>query len=417
MGKLGPMFVKKVKFKNENAVDRHSDGDGLFLEVRANGKKYWRMAYRFAGKQKSITFGAYPAVSLDQARKLTLAAREELAVDIDPSMTKRITKAASKYAAENTFEVVAREMHTKDRSSWSDGYAEKWLRSFELHVFPALGRLPLTAITAPMILDTLRLVENKGTLDMAHRLRQNIGQVFRYGIQTGRCERDLTADLRGALKSHTVKHAAAILDPKEVGGLMRAIDGYTGTIHTRIALTLSALWFQRPGNIQQMQWCWVDFDKAVVAIPSVDMKRRKAQKINGRPHLVPLARQAIALLKEMHQFTGRGKYVFPSVRSNDRPMSENTINAALRRMGYTSDDMTAHGFRSLGETVMLNNIPGIGKDVIEAQLAHVKSGPLGDSYDRADYMAQRVMMMQTWADYLDKLRAGAEIIPFHRQAG
>ena len=413
---LSEVAVKNSKYSGKPAGDKLADGGGMYLLVKAGGK-YWRMDYRFADKRKTLALGVYPAVSLVQARKLTLAAREELAQGIDPSITKRIAKVASKHAAVNTFEAVAREKHAKDRGSWSDSYAEKWLRSFELHVFPALGRLPLSAITAPMILDTLRLVESKGTLDMAHRLRQNIGQVFRYGIQTGRCERDPASDLKGALKPHTVKHAAAILDTKEVGGLMRAIDGYTGTIHTRIALTLSALWFQRPGNIRALQWGWIDFDRAMLTIPAPDMKGTKAVKINGTPHLVPLARQAIALLKEMHQFTGRGKYVFPSVRSNDRPMSENTINAALRRMGYTTDDMTAHGFRSLGETVILNNIPGIPKDLIEAQLAHGKSGPLGAAYDRADYMVQRVTMMQTWADYLDKLRDGADIIPFHRRAG
>lgn len=268
-----------------------------------------------------------------------------------------------------------------------------------------------------MIMDTLRLVENRGTIDMAHRLRQIVGQVFRYGIQTGRCERDPASDLRGALKPHTVKHYAAVLDTKEVGGLMRAIDGYTGTVHTRVALALSALWFQRPKNIRALRWGWIDFDRAMLTIPAPDMKGTKAVKINGRPHFVPLAHQAITLLKEMQPYTGRGKYVFPSVRSNDRPMSGNTINAALRRMGYTSDDMTAHGFRALGRTVIGENLPDIHHDVVEAQLAHGKSGPLGAAYDRADYMAQRVRLMQTWADYLDKLRDGADIIPFHRQAG
>ena len=413
---LSEVTVKNSKYSGKPAGDKLADGGGMYLLVKAGGK-YWRMDYRFADKRKTLALGVYPAVSLVQARKLTLAAREELAQGIDPSITKRIAKVASKHAAVNTFEAVAREKHAKDRGSWSDSYAEKWLRSFELHVFPALGRLPLSAITAPMILDTLRLVESKGTLDMAHRLRQNIGQVFRYGIQTGRCERDPASDLKGALKPHTVKHAAAILDTKEVGGLMRAIDGYTGTVHTRVALALSALWFQRPGNIRALQWGWIDFDRAMLTIPAMDMKRTKAAKINGRPHFVPLAHQAIALLKEMQPYTGRGVYVFPSVRSNDRPMSENTINAALRRMGYTSDDMTAHGFRSLGRTVIGENLPDIPHDVVEAQLAHGKSGPLGAAYDRADYMQQRVMMMQTWADYLDKLCAGADIIPFHRQAG
>ena len=413
---LSEVTVKNSKYSGKPAGDKLADGGGMYLLVKAGGK-YWRMDYRFADKRKTLALGVYPAVSLAQARSARDKAREELAQGIDPSITKRIAKAASKHSAANTLEAVAREFYAKQQDTWSESHSGKWLRGLELHVFPALGRLPLSTITAPMIMDTLRLVENRGTIDMAHRLRQIVGQVFRYGIQTGRCERDPASDLKGALKPHTVKSAAAILDPKEVGGLMRAIDGYTGTVHTRVALALSALWFQRPGNIRALQWDWIEFDRAMLTIPSMDMKRTKSAKINGRPHLVPLARQAIALLKEMQPYTGRGMYVFPSVRSNDRPMSENTINAALRRMGYTSDDMTAHGFRSLGRTVIGENLPDIHHDVVEAQLAHGKSGPLGAAYDRADYMAQRVRMMQTWADYLDKLRAGADIIPFHRQAG
>ena len=413
---LSNTAVRNSKHSGKPAGDKLADGGGMYLLVKAGGK-YWRMDYRFAGKRKTLALGIYPAVSLAQARSARDKAREDLAADIDPSMSKRIAKVAMKHAAENTLEAVAREFHDKQKDAWSDGYAARWIRSFELHAFPALGRLPLSVITTPMIIDALRKVENTGATDMAHRMRQNIVQCFRYGVQTGRCERNPVDDLRGALKPHIVKHMAAITDPKEVGGLMRAIDSYSGTIHTKTALVLSALWFQRPGNIRQLQWAWIDFDKAMLTIPSMDMKRKIAAKINGRPHLVPLARQAIALLQEIQPYTGRGKYVFPSVRSNSRPMSDNTINAALRRMGYTSDDMTAHGFRSLGRTVIGENLPGIHHDVVEAQLAHGKSGPLGAAYDRAEYMAQRVKMMQVWADYLDKLRSGAEIIPFHRQAG
>ena len=413
---LSDVTVKNSKYSGKPAGDKLADGGGMYLLVKAGGK-YWRMDYRFADKRKTLALGVYPAVSLAQARSARDKAREELAQGIDPSITKRIAKAASKHSAANTLEAVAREFYAKQQDTWSESHSGKWLRGLELHVFPALGRLPLSTITAPMIMDTLRLVENRGTIDMAHRLRQIVGQVFRYGIQTGRCERDPASDLRGALKPHTVQHYAAVLDAKEVGGLMRAIDGYTGTVHTRVALALSALWFQRPGNIRALQWGWIDFDRAMLTIPAPDMKGTKAAKINGRPHFVPLARQSMELLKEMQPYTGRGMYVFPSVRSNDRPMSENTINAALRRMGYTSDDMTAHGFRSLGRTVIGENLPDIHHDVVEAQLAHGKSGPLGAAYDRAEYMSQRVRMMQTWADYLDKLRDGADIIPFHRQAG
>lgn len=415
MGKLADTFVRQVKHKGAAAGEKYSDGEGLYLLVKASGK-YWRMAYRFAGKQKTLALGVYPAVSLAQARKLVVQARESLAANLDPGMQKRIAKAELKHAAENTLEAVAREFHAKQKDIWSESHAHKWLRGLELHVFPLLGRLTLPSITAPMVMDALRRVEKTGAVDTAHRLRQIVGQVFRYGVQTGRCERDPTADLAGALKPQTVKHYAAILEPKQVGGFMRAIAAYDGTIHTRVALALSALLFQRPGNIRQLEWGWVDWDKAMLTIPAASMKRTKQGKINGRPHMVPLSRQAVALLQELHLYTGRGRYVFPSVRSSERPMSDNTINAALRRMGYTSDDMTAHGYRAMARTLLVEQLHGINPDVIEAQLAHGKKGPLGAAYDRAEYMAQRVALMQIWADYLDKLKAGAEIVPFVKRA-
>ena len=411
MGKLSDTFARQVKHKGSTAGEKYSDGDGLYLHVKAGGK-YWRMAYRFAGKQKTLALGIYPDVSLAQARKLTARAREDLAADIDPGMTRRITKAALKHATSNTLEAVALEFLDKQQELWSTTHASKWMGGLKLHVFPSLGRLPLPNITAPMVMDVLRRVEKAGTHDTAHRLRQTVGQVFRYGIQTGRCERDPVADLRGALKPVITKHYAAILEPRQAGGLMRAIDTYEGTIHTRVALALSALLFQRPGNIRHLQWGWIDLERAMLTIPAQDMKRTKAGKINGRPHLVPLAHQAIELLKQIQPITGNGLYVFPSVRSASRPMSENTINAAFRRMGYTREDMTAHGFRAMARTLLAEQLPDISPEVVEAQLAHQKSGPLGMAYDRAEYMVQRVHLMQTWADYLDRLRAGAEIIPF-----
>ncbi|MDB5741765.1 MAG: integrase [Polaromonas sp.] len=258
----------------------------------------------------------------------------------------------------------------------------------------------------------MRRVEKRGAIETAHTLRQTAGQVFLYGVQTGRCERSPALDLHGALKPVNVTHMAAILEPFKVGELMRAIAGYSGQPMTKAALALSALLFQRPGNIRQMEWAWVNVDDALLTIPSQDMKRRKHQKVNGRPHLVPLAPQALAYLAELRPLTGHGRYVFPSLRTGERPMSDITINAALRRMGFSQDEMSAHGFRATARTLMIERMPGISADVIEAQLAHGESGPLGMAYDRAEFMEQRRVMMLEWACYLDKLRSGAEVIQF-----
>jgi len=373
--------------------------------------KYWRMKYRFAGKEKLLAFGKYPDVSLAHARKACDKARDLLKNDIDPGAAKRLEKIALSVAAANTFEAVAREFHTMMVEQWSAIHAKRWIEGLEKDVFPYIGRMPIAAITAPVVLDTLRRVERRGAIETLHRLRQSVGQVFRYGIQTGRCERDPAADLRGALKQVTVKHMPAILEPHQVGELMRAIWAYQGQPCTKAALQLSALLFQRPGNIRAMEWAWIDFDGATLTIPAQAMKRRIAGKINGRAHLVPLAPQAVAILRELQPLTEGGRYVFPSLLTSERPMSENTMNAALQRMGYSRDMIVPHGFRSMARTLVVERL-GISADVAEAQLAHGKSGPLGEAYDRAQYMEQRKAMMRAWADYLDRLRIGGQVIPF-----
>jgi integrase len=403
--------VRTVKHSGRPVGDKHADVGGMYLLVKASGK-YWRMNYRFAGKQKTLALGVYPAVSLAKARKRCVEAQELLADGQDPSAVKRSKKHADAIASDNTFELVALEFLATKVDSWSPGYAEKWLRGMKKDLFPYVGKLPIATITPPMLLDALRKCEKRGAIESAHTLRQTAGQVFRYGIQTGRCESSPTSDLQGALKEVITKHMAAILDPVKVGELMRTIDAYKGQPTTRVALALSALLFQRPGNIRQMEWAWVDEEEAMLTIPSQDMKRRKNQKLNGRPHLVPLASQALAYLKELKPITGHGRYVFPSLLTGERPMSDNTVNVALRRMGYTKDEMSAHGFRATARTLMIERMPGISADVIEAQLAHEKSGPLGSAYDRAEFMEQRRAMMKTWADYLDKLRVGADVIQF-----
>ena len=412
---LTDTFIKNLKWAGAPAGEKHTDGQGLYLLVKATGK-YWRMNYRFAGKQKTLAIGVYPAVTLAKARQRRDKARELLADGIDPSKAKQVEKQAQVFAAANTFELVAREFLVTKTEAWTPMYAAKWLRGMTKDLFPYIGSLPLASITAPMLLDALRKCEKRGAIESAHTLRQTAGQVFRYGIQTGRCVSSPAADLQGALKPVNTKHLAAILEPVKVGELMRSIASYTGQPMTRAALVLSALLFQRPGNIRQMEWAWVNFDNAMLTIPSQDMKRRKHQKVNGRPHFVPLAPQALTALNEMQPLSGHGRYVFPSLLTGERPMSDNTVNSALRRMGYTNSEMTAHGFRATARTLMIERLPGVSADVIEAQLAHGKSGPLGSAYDRAEFMDQRRKMMVEWADYLDKLRIGAEVIQIRGSA-
>ena len=408
---LTDTFIKNAKHSGKPVGDKHSDGGGLYLHIKAAGK-YWRMAYRFAGKQKTLALGVYPAVTLAQARKARDDAKATIAQGLDPSTAKRAAKVAARSAAANTFEALAREFHATQAEGWSPDHAARWLRRMEKDLFPYIGHLAPASITAPVLLDVLRRVEGRGTVETAHILRQSAGQVFRYGIQTGRCERSPVPDLQGALKPVMVTHMAAVLEPVKVGELMRAIDGYTGQPITRAALQLSALLFQRPGNIRAMEWTWIDFDNAMLTIPAQAMKRKIHGKINGRPHFVPLAPQAVAILQELRPLTGHGKYVFPSILGSGRCMSENTPRTALRRMGYGNEEMTPHGFRAMARTLMIERLPGITPDALEAQLAHGKSGPLGAAYDRAEFMEQRRAMMQAWADYLDQLRHGAQVVPF-----
>ena len=408
---LTDTFIKNAKHSGKPVGDKHSDGGGLYLHIKAAGK-YWRMAYRFAGKQKTLALGVYPAVTLAQARKARDDAKATIAQGLDPSTAKRAAKVAARSAAANTFEALAREFHATQAEGWSPDHAARWLRRLEKDLFPYVGHLSPASITAPVLLDVLRRVEGRGTVETAHILRQSAGQVFRYGIQTGRCERSPVPDLQGALKPVMVTHMAAVLEPVKVGELMRAIDGYTGQPITRAALQLSALLFQRPGNIRAMEWTWIDFDNAMLTIPAQAMKRKIHGKINGRPHFVPLAPQAVAILQELRPLTGHGKYVFPSILGSGRCMSENTPRTALRRMGYGNEEMTPHGFRAMARTLMIERLPGITPDALEAQLAHGKSGPLGAAYDRAEFMEQRRAMMQAWANYLDQLRTGAQVVPF-----
>lgn len=395
---------------------RLADAGGLYLEVTPAGSKRWFVKYRMGGKERRLALGSYPEVSLKEARAGRDKARKEREAGHDPVQRRKADRAIAKASGGATFEAVAREFHAIKAGAWSATHAAQWLRCVEKDLFPHVGALPMADVSAPLLLGALRKVQARGALRMAHDLLEFAGQVFRYGVATGRVKRSITADLRGALVPYVERNMAAVVDPAKAGELLRAIDAFSGQPTTRAAMLLSALLFQRPGNIRAMEWAEVDADSALWTIPAEKMKRSAHGKINGRPHLVPLAPQALAVLDELRPLTGHGRYVFPSLLSGERCMSENTIRAALRRMGYSNDEMTAHGFRALARTLIAENLPGIAADVVEAQLAHGKSGPLGMAYDRAAYMAQRVELMAKWADYLDRLRDGAEVVKLPTRA-
>lgn len=389
---------------------RFADAGGLYLEVTPNGSKRWFWKYRSVGKEKRLALGNYPEVTLKQARFARDDARKLLSTGADPVQQRKVAKATARVSSANTYEAIARELHGLKEREWSAAYAGKWLRMSEANLFPYIGPLPLDSITPPLILDTLRRVEKQGKRETAHSLRQYAGQTFRYAIATGRATADPTAPLKDALQAVLVRHMAAVLTPKQAGQLLRDMEIYNGSPVTREALLLSALTFQRPGEIRQMEWAELDFDNALWTIPAVKMKRTKQAKMSGRPHYVPLSPQAVKSLQRLKPLTGHHKYVFPSLLGEGRRMSENTVNTALRRMGYDNETMTAHGFRAMARTLIVENL-NVAPDVIEAQLAHGKSGPLGMAYDRAEFMTQRRKMMNEWADYLDKLRQGADVVP------
>lgn len=400
---LTDTFVKNVKHTGAPAGDKHTDGHGMFLLVKAAGK-YWRLNYRFLGKQKTLALGVYPEVGLAQARKRRDKARELLAQGMDPSVAKRADKVARKQSADNTFEAVAQAWLAKTkalRAESTDAKVQGWLKN---DILPAIGRLPIAEITPRDVLDMVRKVEKRGAIDSATRMKQLCGQIFRYAVAEGSAERDVTADLRGALEVRQTVHLAAVIEPKQVGELLRAIHGYSGHPVTVAALKLAPLLFVRPGELRHAEWSEIDLEAAEWRIPGAKMKM-------GADHIVPLATQAVEVLTELQKLTGRARYVFPSVRTGARPMSENTINAALRGMGYSSDMHTAHGFRATARTI-LDEVLGERVDLIEHQLAHAVKDVNGRAYNRTAHLPARKAMMQRWADYLDQLRVGAEIVQF-----
>jgi len=401
---LTDLQIKKVKFR-EKQYKMH-DGGGLFLIVTPTGGRWWRFKYRYNGKEKTLSLGTYPEIKLSDARKLREEARTHVAKGIDPSELRKATKATQAESAANSLEVVAREWIGKQSENWSPANTEIVTRLLTVNVFPWIGKKPIVEVKAPELLNVLRRMEDRGILDSAHRTRAICGQIFRYAIATGRANHDVAADLRGALASPKKKHLASITDPKEVAALLRAIDSLTGTFIVKCAMRLAPLVFVRPGELRQAEWAEINLDKAEWNIPAEKMKTKQ-------PHLVPLSTQAVAILKEIQPLTGSTRYVFHSTRTVNKPMSDMALSAALRRMGYAQGEMTPHGFRAMARTI-LDEILQVRPDFIEHQLAHAVRDPNGRAYNRTAHLEERRKMMQQWADYLDGLKAGAKVIPFHQ---
>lgn len=385
-----------------------ADGGGMYLEVSPAGGKWWRLKYRIGGKEKRLSLGTYPEVGLKEARERREEARKLIAQGIDPSAHRQAAKAAKTAEYANTLEAIAREWYAQKAPTWEAITAKKELSRMEKDLLPWLGERPIAAITAPDLLAVLRRIEERGAKDTAHRVKQLAGQIFRYAIATGRTTHNPVPDLQDALLPVRQVHRAAMTDPKQVAELLRALDGYGGTLVVKCALRLAPLVFVRPGELRNAEWSEVDFDKAEWNIPAEKMKMRE-------PHLVPLSAQAIAVLREVQPLTGNGRYVFPHPRTAQKPMSDNAILAALRRMGFSNKEMTGHGFRAMARTI-LDEVLGERPDFIEHQLAHAVRDPNGRAYNRTAHLAERRRMMQRWADYLDGLKAGAEVLPFKKPA-
>ena len=399
------MALTDIAVRNAKPTDKQQklfDGGGLFLLVTPAGGKRWVLKYRFNGKEKSLALGTYPEVSLVEARKRRASARELLVQGVDPGEAKKADRRAAKLAAANSFEAVALAWMEERRPYVEPAQYDKTLARFKNDAFPWLGKRPILEIEAPEILDVLKRVDGRGARFTAHRLRGEISRVFRYGIKEGFCRSDPARDLLGAIPPAQTTHFASITEPAKVGEMLRAFDGFTGTFPVLCALKLAPMLFVRPGELRQAEWTEFDLDRGEW--------RYQVSKTNTA-HLVPLAAQAVAILRELHALTGEGHYVFPGARDRNRPMSEAAINAALRRLGYdTRTEITGHGFRAMARTILHEELEQ-KPEVIEHQLAHAVPDNLGGAYNRTRFIKERRAMMQKWADYLDQIKAGAEVIP------
>jgi integrase len=394
---LTDTFVKQVK-QIKPTGDKHSDGQGMYLLVNSAGK-YWRLDYRFLGKRKTLALGVYPAVSLSKARARRLEAREQIADGIDPGAAKRDTKHAQLIAAQHTFEAVARrwlEKTASERAATTQEKVKNWLAK---DLYPVIGSQPISTIKPRDVLVAVQRIEARGANESAHRVKSLCGQVFRFAVATGLAERDVTTDLKGALVSVQTNHFAAITEPHQVAKLLVAIHGYSGHPYAAAALKLAPLVFVRPGELRSAEWCEIDLNAAEWRIPGHKMKMKN-------DHIVPLAKQSVDILRVVHLMTSHGKYVFPSIRTSDRCMSENTVNAALRGLGFGKDVMTGHGFRAMARTI-LDEVLEERVDYIEHQMAHTVKDANGRAYNRTAHLPARRLMMQRWADYLDALRVAA----------
>ncbi|MEZ5461090.1 tyrosine-type recombinase/integrase [Dokdonella sp.] len=402
-----PLTVTAIRNAKPRAKPyKLTDGAGLYLEIMPNGSRYWRWRYRYAGKDTRLAFGVFPEVTLAEARERKDDARRALRDGIDPATQRRAARHKRLLSAETTFEGVARQWLASQKRKMAPITHKKAERTLELFAFPWLGPRPMTEIDPPELLAVLKRIESRGANETAHRLKARVGQIFRYAIAHGMATRDPSADLRGALAPIVSKSHAAITDPAKVGDLLRALDAYAGHFPTCCALRLAPLVFARPGELRRAEWSEFDLDAGEWRIPADKMKMREA-------HVVPLSTQAMAILRDLHPLTGRGRYLFPGIRTAGEPMSNNTINAALRRMGFDRDTMTGHGFRAMAST-RLNEL-GWNPDVIERQLAHAERNKVRAAYNRAQYMAERRSMMQAWADYLDSLRVGGNVAAIRRK--
>jgi integrase len=397
-------FLTEARIRRARAKERPyklRDGGGLCLLITPTDAKQWRLRYTFAGRESMLSLGTYPATSLKAARAKRTELRAALEAGKDPAAERRAERANSA----NSFETIAREWLGKQ--PFAPKTLQKAVWTFEDLLFPYIGSRPVSALTPPELLEVFRRLERRGKHETAHRAKQRVGQVLRYAIATGRAERDPTVDLRGALAPIKVTNRAAVTDPREVAQLLRALHGYQGHFIVEAALKLAPLVFVRPGELRGAEWAEIDLDAGEWRIAAHRMKMR-------RPHLVPLAKQAIAILREIEPLTGRGRYVFPSPRSAQRPLSDNAVTAALRRIGYTGEQMSWHGFRAMAST-LLNEL-GFLPDIIELQLAHQERNEVRAAYNRAQRLDERRKMMQSWADHLDGLRAGSNVVPFRRLA-
>jgi integrase len=417
-----------ARARKTGTAHKLSDGTGLHLDVRPTGVGWWRLRYRFEGKEGMLSLGTYPDTGLALARERRDDARRQLAAGVNPSDTRKADKAAREQAAEvarlveagepvpGTFAHTAADWFQYRRAGWSARHADKVQALLANDLVPFIGLRRLAELTAPEMLQQVRRIEARGVSETAYRALRVASAVFCHGVQQGLCESDPTRDLKGAVKLPLAANRAAVTDPAKLGELLRAFDGYKGTPTVRAALALTPLVFLRPGELRHAEWAEIDLDKALWTIPAARMKGTLEAKAKNPPHLVPLARQAVAVLRELHPLTGHGRFVFPSPLTDEKPMSENAILAALRRMQFTQAEVTGHGFRATARTLAVERL-GLDAEVVEAQLAHKVKDALGRAYNRTQFLQQRRALMQAWADYLDRLRQGAEVLPLRGSAG